>query len=75
MIVVIQPTAGRSFEIDIPREARVQDVKKIIQERTGVDVAQLGLLYMGRVLRNSDKIEGSVTPGSTVHMVINYRAA
>ena len=46
----------------------------MLQEKEGVDVEMIKLIYGGKQLADELKIqEYSITPGSTIHMVMQLR--
>lgn len=50
------------------------DIKSALQEKEGIDVKQIKLIYMGKQLADSDTIEATkIEAGATVHMVLSLR--
>jgi hypothetical protein len=45
-----------------------------LQEKEGIDVSQIRLIFSGKQLADGDTVEGAkVVAGSTVHMVLSLR--
>ena len=52
----------------------VKSIKQALQEKEGIQVDQIRLIYSGKQLADDKKIEEyNITAGGTIHMVLQLR--
>jgi ubiquilin len=63
--------AGAStFSLDLEPTQTFLEVKCLAMEKVGVEPAQMKIIFKGRILKDTDTVEGvQVTAGSTMHVV------
>ena len=66
---------GQRIEITMDMKSSLNDLKKSIQERTGMIVGKQKLQYDGRFMNqgNSSLAENNCKPGGVIHLVVKAR--
>jgi hypothetical protein len=75
--VRILDQTGASWTLPVSSRTTISDLKEIVSEATGVDVAMQRLVYLGGMLVDSERTLASlrVTSGSTIHLFERPKAA
>ena len=70
----LQTLSGAKTAFNFEPTDTILQIKQMLQEKEGVDVEMIKLIYGGKQLADDLKIqEYSITPGSTIHMVMQLR--
>lgn len=57
-----------------PPPPQILHIKEALQEKEGIDVKQIRLIYAGKQLNDTDTVaDAKIEAGSTVHMVLSLR--
>ncbi|CDK24117.1 unnamed protein product [Kuraishia capsulata CBS 1993] len=60
--------------MDVEPSDKIEDVKKLLEEKEGIPSEQQRFLFSGRQLEDSDTVEGcKITAGSQLHLVLTLR--
>lgn len=74
MSIFIRGLDGKTFTIYVDQHYLIDDVKNIIDNACGLHSSDQRLVYNGKVLLNSYMVKDySITPGSTIHLVMSLR--
>ncbi len=74
MQIYIKTLTGRQQAFNFEQGATVFDVKMTLQEKEGIQIDQIRLIYSGRQLADDKLLEDyQITPGTVVHMVLQLR--
>ena len=74
MLVQIKTLTGRKQSVQVDDNTLVLDLKEAIQEKEGIPVDQIRLIYAGKQLLDNNNIaEYKIEPGKYIHMVIQLR--
>ncbi|KAK9172973.1 Ubiquitin family protein [Cryptosporidium meleagridis] len=68
--IVFKVSGGTQFNITVPRNTIVKDLKDKISEPSNIPSSQQRLIYKGRILKDNDSLDGmKVESGHTMHLV------
>mmetsp|Transcript_1415 Transcript_1415/g.1384 ORF Transcript_1415/g.1384 Transcript_1415/m.1384 type:complete len:84 (-) Transcript_1415:39-290(-) len=74
MQIFIKTLTGRKSNFNFEPDNTVRHVKEALQEREGIQVEQIRLIYSGKQMSDDCKLSDyNVKPGSTIHMVLQLR--
>ena len=74
MHFIVKSATGKKINLNMEPENSILQVKQQIQEKDGIDIAQIKLLYTGKPLQDEKKLsEYKVEAGSTIHVIYNLR--
>ncbi len=74
MQIWIKTLTGRKSPFNFENDCKVLDVKNALQEKEGIQVDQIRLIFSGKQLADDKALEEyNVTPGSVIHMVLQLR--
>jgi hypothetical protein len=74
MQIQIKTLTGRQQAFNFEAGAKVIDVKHALQEKEGIQVDQIRLIYSGKQLADDKLLEDyNVAPGAVIHMVLQLR--
>ena len=74
MQIQIKTLTGRKQPMTVEATDEVKSIKQALQEKEGIQVDQIRLIYSGKQLSDEKKIEEySISHGATVHMVLQLR--
>ncbi|PFH32619.1 ubiquitin family protein [Besnoitia besnoiti] len=74
MQILIKTLTGRKQSFNFEPDNTVLHVKQALQEKEGIDVKQIRLIYSGKQMSDELKLsEYKVVPGCTIHMVLQLR--
>ena len=63
------------FEVEIDKEASVDDLKEEIQKSQNIEITKQRLIYKGRVLKSEKKLKDyKISDGVTVHLIKRKQA-
>merc|ERR1711862_865474 len=70
----IKTLTGRKTNFNFELDNTVRQVKEALQEKEGIQVEQIRLIYSGKQMSDECALQDyNVKPGSTVHMVLQLR--
>jgi Ubiquitin family len=74
MQITIKTLTGRKQVFNFEDSDTVLDVKKQLQEKEGIQVDQIRLIYSGKQLSDDQTLKSyNITAGGTIHMVLQLR--
>ncbi|OEH80262.1 ubiquitin family protein [Cyclospora cayetanensis] len=74
MQILVKTLTGRRQSFNFEGENLVVHVKQALQEKEGVDVEQIRLIFSGKQMNDELKLSDyRVSPGCTIHMVLQLR--
>ena len=74
MLLTIKTLSGKKISLEFDDSETIVDVKKKLEEREGVPVEQVRLIYGGRVLNDDLKVgDAKIKPGSQIMMTMYLR--
>merc|ERR1712224_242239 len=74
MQIFIKTLTGRKTNFNFELDNTVRQVKEALQEKEGIQVEQIRLIYSGKQMSDECKLSDyTVKPGSTIHMVLQLR--
>eukprot|EP01040_Poterioochromonas_malhamensis_P004917 gene4917-5275_t len=74
MQIFIKTLTGRKQALNFENDSTVASVKQALQEKEGIQVDQIRLIYSGKQLSDEKTLEDyNVTAGGTIHMVLQLR--
>ena len=74
MQIKIKTLTGRLTALTFDDAATMRDVKSALQEKEGIQVEQIRLIYQGKQPGDEKTLtEIGIKPGDTLHMVLQLR--
>ena len=74
MLITIKTLSGRKLSLDFEPTQKVEDIKSALQEKEGIPVQQIRLIYSGKILKDELTIqEANINPGTTLMMMMHLR--
>ncbi len=74
MQIWVKTLTGRKISMDFDEAQEIKEVKQALQEKEGVGVEQIRLIYSGRSLADEKTLKDySIIAGETIHMVLQLR--
>ncbi|CCI48670.1 unnamed protein product [Albugo candida] len=74
MQITIKTLTGRKQTFNFEGENTILHVKEALQEKEGIQVNQIRLIYSGRQLSDDKTLQDyNVLAGGTIHMVLQLR--
>ena len=74
MQIYIKTLTGRKIPLNVETDQQIIKIKEYIQEKEGVLVDQIRLIYSGRQLNDTATINDyNIQAGSTIHMILSLR--
>nr|CCA22597.1 ubiquitin putative [Albugo laibachii Nc14] len=74
MQITIKTLTGRKQTFNFEAENSIFHVKEALQEKEGIQVNQIRLIYSGRQLSDNKTLQDyNVLAGGTIHMVLQLR--
>ena len=74
MLITIKTLSGRKLSLDFENTQKISEVKDSLQEKEGIPVQQIRLIYGGKILKDEITIqEASISPGSTLMMMMHLK--
>lgn len=72
--IFIKTLTGRKQAFNFEPENQVLAVKQALQEKEGIQVDQIRLIFSGKQLSDDRSLESySINAGATIHMVLQLR--
>jgi ubiquitin-like protein Nedd8 len=72
--IYIKTLTGRKQALNFEPENQVVAVKQSLQEKEGIQVDQIKLIYSGKQLADDKTLESyNIAAGATIHMVLQLR--
>ena len=72
--ITIKTLSGRKLAFDFDPDESIEDVKKILQEKEGIDSSQIRLAYGGKLLENELTIqEAKLDPKTPLMMMMHLK--
>ena len=76
MLITIKTLSGRKLSLDFEPTQKVEEIKNALQEKEGIPVQQIRLIYSGKILKDELTIkEANISPGTTLMMMMHLRGA
>ena len=74
MLITIKTLSGRKLSLDFEPTQKVEDIKSALQEKEGIPVQQIRLIYSGKILKDELTIqEANINPGTTLMMMMHLK--
>uniref|UniRef100_M4BXH5 Ubiquitin-like domain-containing protein n=2 Tax=Peronosporaceae TaxID=4777 RepID=M4BXH5_HYAAE len=74
MQIQIKTLTGRKQTFNFEPDNTILHVKQALQEKEGIQVDQIRLIYSGKQLADDKTLQDyNVEPGGTIHMVLQLR--
>ena len=73
MLITIKTLTGRKMNFTSDDDMIIKNIKEFLQEKEGIFVSQIRLIYGGKQLNDMAKITDELKPGDVVHMVMALR--
>lgn len=74
MQITIKTLSGKKQGFNFEPQNRVREVKEALQEKEGIQVEQIKLIYSGKQLADDMTLESyNINAGCTIHMVLQMR--
>ena len=74
MLITIKTLSGRRLSLDFEPTQKVEEIKNALQEKEGIPVAQIRLIYSGKILKDDLTIqEANINPGTTLMMMMHLK--
>ena len=73
MLITIKTLTGRKINYTSDDDSIIRNIKEFLQEKEGIEVCQIRLLYGGKQLNDMGKVANELKPGDVVHMVLALR--
>lgn len=74
MQIFVKTLTGRKQQFNFENETTILQVKQALQEKEGIQVDQIRLIYSGKQLNDEKTLaEQNVTAGGTIHMILQLR--
>jgi ubiquitin-like protein Nedd8 len=72
--IFIKTLTGRKQALNFEPDQHVLAIKQALQEKEGIQVDQIKLIYSGKQLADDKSLESySINAGATIHMVLQLR--
>lgn len=74
MQIIVKTLTGRTCPMNFEEEDTILRVKQALQEKEGIQVDQIRLIYKGKQLSDEQTLQSrQITAGETLHMVLQLR--
>jgi cell division ATPase FtsA len=75
MQLFIKSLTGRKIQLDVEAASTtIKQIKETLQEKEGIEVAQMRLIHNGKMLNDTETIEkAKIEAGTTINMVLSLR--
>jgi len=73
MLITIKTLTGRKMNFTSDDDMIIRNIKEFLQEKEGIYLSQIRLIYGGKQLNDMAKIMDELKPGDVVHMVMALR--
>ncbi len=74
MQIYIKTLTGRKIQLNFEGDNKIVNIKQSLQEKEGIMVDQMRLIYNGRQLEDPKAInEYHIPSGGTIHMILALR--
>jgi ubiquitin-like protein Nedd8 len=74
MQIFVKTLTGRKQSYNFEPEQTISDVKQALQEKEGITVDQIRLIFSGKQLQDDKSLKDfNVSAGGTIHMVLQLR--
>jgi len=73
MLITIKTLTGRKIHYTSDNDSIVRNMKEFLQEKEGIELSQIRLIYGGKQLNDMGKVINELKPGDVVHMVLALR--
>ena len=74
MQLMIKTLTGKKQNFNFDPDNTIMQVKQALQEKEGIDIEQIRLIFQGKQLVDDNTIESyKMEAGSTIHMILQLR--
>ena len=74
MLITIKTLSGRKLSLDFEPNQKVEEIKTALQEKEGIPIQQIRLIYSGKILKDELTIqEANINPGTTLMMMMHLK--
>jgi len=74
MQIIVKTLTGKKQPMNFELENTVLQVKQALQEKEGISIEQIRLIYGGRQLNDESRLcEYNLKAGAVIHMVLQLR--
>lgn len=74
MLIFIRTLVGKKNPYTVESTWSTSRLKELLQEKEGIDVNQIRLIYGGKQMEDTRSIESyEMQAGSTIHMILQLR--
>ena len=74
MQIVIKTLSGAKLSYNFEPTDSILQVKQILQEKEGIDIPMIRLIYLGKQLADENTIQSyNMKAGEQIHMVLQLR--
>ena len=74
MQIKIKTLTGKIMDVNVEADGSVRSLKEDLQEKEGINVDQIRLIYNGKQLADDNTLDSyKIEAGKTVHMVLTLR--
>jgi len=74
MLIKVKNLTGNIVELDVEKSANIEEVKKAVQEKTGIPPPQQRLIYGGKAMADEKTLESyKIEAGAVLHLVLALR--
>lgn len=74
MLLSIKTLSGKKISLEFEESDTIATVKKKLEEREGVPVEQVRLIYSGKVLNDDTTVgDAKIKPGTQIMMMMHLR--
>ena len=74
MLITIKTLSGRKLSLDFEPTQKVEEIKNALQEKEGIPVQQIRLIYSGKILKDELTIkEANISPGTTLMIMMHLK--
>ncbi len=74
MLFLVKTLTGRKIQFESDKFDKIIDIKERISEMEGIDVKQIRLIMVGKMVNDLDKVNELITNNNQIlHMVLSLR--
>ena len=73
MLITIKTLTGRKINYTSDDDSIIRNIKEFLQEKEGIELSQIRLIYGGKQLNDMAKVTNELKPGDVIHMILALR--